>query len=46
VIIIAIALVIKKNIWVIYPHILHAVKASENLIREFNGISAVESFYN
>ncbi|KAL9129214.1 MAG: hypothetical protein Q9217_002283 [Psora testacea] len=42
---IAHALATKKNTRVAYPHLVQAVKASENFIREFNGMSIVESLY-
>jgi hypothetical protein len=31
---------------VAYSHILQAVKASENFIREFNGTSIIDSLYH
>lgn len=42
---IAHALATKKKSRVAYSHVLQAVKASENFIREFNGTSITESLY-
>ena len=43
---IAHALATKGNTQVAYSHLKQAVKASEDFIREFNGIDVVESLYS